>query len=991
MKGHTRQLSGIEAVLLTGLGLICVANAHAVELSRPAVGPEPAVQAGDASAERTSPGRLKEVVVTGTLIPTAPDAVAVPVTTLNADAMKQTGITNALEMLTKAIPDFAGRSNAGASNARRTQFTAGASQLELRNLPTLVLVNGERLAIDAVGAFSGSKDFVDVSQIPVAALQRIDVLTDGASSLYGSDAIGGVVNFILKHDYHGVSAGIHYGTADGGYHEIAAHATGGVDIGPVNVTATAGYSKSTPLWQSARSFTSPLYGVVPGTGLPGVVGAGSYVLAPGLSSPSVPTGTAAKAASYSQLAAQGIYEATSPASLSNGFDFSRYAMLLQQQEQESFVANISSKSFFDGRMKAFGDVILSRNRVYSTAWAAPGKPFSYTSLTVPADAPYNPLTTSATGVTFADLSRPKGVFDTTDAYHVNAGLKGKLTSQWVWQTSLDYSESKLTELNTNLLYSPNIVLADAGGYDSSGNPLTGGGYSKVHGGYSVNSALVLQPALNPFAVTGNSAAALANIFGTEVLHGDSKLYSWDAHAAGSLLRLPAGQISVAIGVNWRREELSGHADPNGRTTDPVTGLTTGNDQNWIGGVFTNPFTHGRDDSALYGETRVPITSSRMSLPGLREFELTAAGRFEHYSDTGSGTTPKFGFRWEPFNDQLIFHGTYTKSFVAPPLFQAYGPFDMRQVTGNIPASVFGDPALKVYTFNGEDGNNPNLKPATSVSRSVGFVFRPHVIDGLALTADFSSINLYGFAGGIGFNNIINSVDMLGSASPFFANLGEGNFANFGGKDPFTTPGALAAYLKANPANLQNLYVEDRFTNLAVLKERSWTIGAVYILPWSRYGTWTLATNGAVFESFKFSDGLGDPTLQYAGNASNSGVFAGTLPKFRFYSTVEWVFHGLNIVVANTHISSVEDAGVNGNLPGIPVSSYSAWDLRGSYDWSWGSDDRDRTVTATLGVNNITNAMPPIFPRAFTNQFTTSDIGTYSPLGRLVYADLSVTL
>lgn len=984
MKGLSRRFAGTEAVLLSGLGLISATHVNAQS-------------ADQASGE--SLAQIQEVVVTGTLIPTSPDAAAVPVTTLDAGQLQQTGITtNALDMLRKAIPAFAGRSNAGTSNAQsHNQFTAGGSQIQLRNLPTLVLVDGERVAVDAVAGLNGSKDFVDVSQIPAAALERVDVLTDGASSLYGSDAIGGVVNFILKHDYHGLTFGGHYGSASGDYNERSYFATGGADVGPVNVTATASYSKTAPLWQYQRSFASPKYGVTPGADLPGVVGGGSYVLAPGLAAPNVPTGTAATAASYAQLAAAGVYAPTSAAALSNGFNYAPYAMLLQQQENEAFVANITSKPFFDDRVKAFGDVLVSRNKVSSTAWASAGQPFSAaTGLTVPAGSPYDPLTSSATGVSFADSALPKGVFDTTDAYRVTLGLKGRLWADWTWQSTVDYSESKLNENDTNLLYKPNLAPAIAGGYDSGGNPVAGGAYSKVYGGYSVNNALVLQPALNPFAVSGLSSSVLGNLYGTEMLHADSKLYTWDAHTVGTLFDLPAGRVSLAVGLNWRREQIAGLADPNGRVTDPTTGLETGNDENWVGGVFTDPFTHGRDDSAVYAETRVPITSARMHLPALHQFELVAAARFEHYSDAGSATDPKFGFRWEPFDSQLIFRGTYAKSFSASPLYQAYGPYDTRQAAGTIITGVFGANYANMNSFNAEDGNDPALKAATSVSRSIGLTFRPKAVAGLAVDADFSSINLYGFAGGIGFNNILNSVNTLGSASPFFNNLALGNFPNFGGTDPFTTPGALKAFLtnpatgNGNPAAASALYLLDRFTNLAVLQERSWTLGVTYILPWESAGTWTLSSNGAVFQSFKFQDIPSDPFIQYAGNTNNNGVFGGTLPKYRFYSTVDWAFHSVDVTLANTHVSSVEDTGQNGNLAGIPVSSYSAWDLRGAYDFHFGASDSNTKLTLALGVNNIGNKMPPLAPRAFANQYSNADIATYSPIGRLVYGNVAVS-
>ena len=977
MQSSMRRKCGTDAILWVGLGLVLGARAHA---------------AAPAASDATS---LQAVVVTGTLIPTSPDSAAVPVTTLYATALKQTGITtNALDMLRKAIPAFEGRSNAGTSNAQNhNQFTAGGSQIQLRNLPTLVLVDGQRLAIDAVAGLNGSKDFVDVGQIPAAALERVDVLTDGASSLYGSDAIGGVVNFVLKHNYHGLSMGGHYGSASGGYDESSFYVTGGGDVGPVNITATLSYSKSSPLWQYQRSFASPKFGVTPATSLPGVVGAGSYSLAPGLEAPNVPTGLAATATSYAQLASEGVYNATTPGAISNGFDYSRYAMLLQQQRNESFVANLTSKSFFDGRLKAFGDVMASQTKVASTAWAAAGQPFSATGLTVPAGSPYDPLTTAASGVTFADSALPKGVFDTTDAYRIVAGLKGKLMAGWTWQSSVDYSESKLAEDDTNLLYKPNVAPAIAGGYDSAGNPVAGGGYSRVYTGYSINNPLAVQPALDPFAVGGLTSAELANLYGTEQLHADSKLYSWDAHAVGALFALPAGKVFAAVGLNWRREQISGQADPNGRVTDPTTGLTNGNDQNWIGGISTDPFSHGRTDSAVYAETRVPITSARMHVPAMHQLDLIAAARFEHYSDAGSSTVPKFGFRWEPFDRQLVLRGTYTKSFVAPPLYQAYGPFDTRTAPGAIITGVFGANYANMDAFNAEDGNNSNLKPAVAVSRSIGFVLRPNIAPGLQVSADFSSVNLYGFAGGIGFNNIMKSVNTLGSASPFFNNLTTGNFANFGGTDPFTAPGALQTFLtnsstgQGNPAQAQALYLIDRFTNLAVLQERSWTVGVAYTLPWNRYGTYTLTSNGAVFNSFKFSDGLGDAPIQYAGNASNLGVFAGTLPKYRFYSTLNWSFHRLAVTLANTYVSSVEDTGLTGTLPGLPVSSYSAWDLRGAYGWRLGGGSK---LTLGIGVNDIGNTMPPLAPRAFANQYTNADIATYSPIGRLVYGDFAVS-
>src|SRR5258708_14425399 len=161
-----------------------------------------AATSSEAPAEETV--KLVEFIVTGTNIPTAADASDVPVMVLGPHDIEETGVnSNILEILRKKIPAFGGRSNAGNSNATNTnQNTAGGSQIALRNLDTLVLINGRRVATSGINGVGG-KSFVDVNQIPAAAIERMEVLADGASAIYGSDAIGGVVNIILNSTYHG--------------------------------------------------------------------------------------------------------------------------------------------------------------------------------------------------------------------------------------------------------------------------------------------------------------------------------------------------------------------------------------------------------------------------------------------------------------------------------------------------------------------------------------------------------------------------------------------------------------------------------------------------------------------------------------------------------------------------------------------------------------------------------------------------------------------
>ena len=983
MKDRFRRITNYRLILLSGLGLVAAV-------------PLPA--AAQADNENQESEKVAEIVVTGSLLPTTTDQVAVPIITLDAKTMEQNGVTtNALEILRKSVPAFAGRSNAGTSNANNdNQRTGGGSQLQLRNLPTLVLINGRRAALHAIAGTNG-KNFVDVNQIPAAAIDHIEVLTDGASSIYGSDAIGGVVNFILKSDKQGLKVGGRFGSSPGDYRERSAYLSGGTEVGGLRITATGSYSKTNPLFQDARSFTSPLFGRT--SSIPGVVAAGGNspgaVLAAGLNSPSQmnPTGTAATATSVNQLIANGTYLATTPAGVSGGFDVSPYQTLLLGQEQDSFVSSLSSNLFND-KVELFGDVLLSRSKSF-TQWLP-----AFATVTVPAGAPYNPLTTNFSGVTFDYLLDPRQINNKTDAERGTLGVKGKLWGGWHWETGFVYSESDFQQNVGNVIYKPNLPLAIAGGYDANGNAVAGGTYSKVFGGFSTSNPLVLQPALDPFARTaGVNPAALANLYGTEHLNAVSQLASWDGKLVGAVFDLPAGEVNFAAGASWRREALSGHADANGRVTDPVTGKTSGNAQLWGLGFNFDPFAAHRYIRALFAETRIPITAPAWNVPGLRSFDLTMAARAEHYSDAGSSTVPKFGFRWQPFDKQLTFRGDYAKSFSAPSLYAEYGPIDTRQVGQGVIAGVFGAANYSGLPFNGEDGNNPNLKPATSVSRSIGFVFQPQFAPGLSLTVDFSSINLNGFAGGLGFSNILASINQLGAASPYFSNLAVDAFPGTpGASQPFVNPGDLKAFLtnaatgKGDPAQANRLYVIDQFRNLAVLQERSYTIGAGYILPWNRYGTFSLSTTGAIFKSFNFQDLPGHPFIEYAGatnNAGASGGFGGTLPKYRFFTTVDWTYESVEITLNNTYVSSTDDTGVNGtSTPTIPVSSYTAWDLRGAYDWHLTGSGAGRTVTLALGVNNLTNRMPPLAARAFVDN--NADVATFSPLGRFVYGTVAVT-
>jgi iron complex outermembrane receptor protein len=939
------------------------------------------------AAEEAAPGKerepLAEVIVTGSSIPTASDEVTSPVSIVGQEQIQQSGInSNMLEILRKTLPAFAGRSNTGNSNANNTnQNTGGGSQIQLRNLDTLVLINGRRVANSGINGIGG-KNFVDVNQIPAAAIDRIEVLTDGASAIYGSDAIGGVVNIILKSNYRGAEVGGRYGAASGGgnYGERSGYFVAGGEAHDVSFTLTGSWSKTDPLFQNERPFASPLTGRV--SAIPGAVGAGGLnpgaLLATTLSSPSQtnPTGTAATASSVAQLIANGTYLSSTPAAVASTFDLSQFQTLLLEQDQKSGIASFTA-DLVEDRLTAFGDLMYSKTKSFTQFL-----PLS-TSVTVPAGAPFNPLTTAFPQVFFAYLPAPKQFFNDATGARATLGLQGEITSKWNWETAYVYSESKITQEQRNVFYAPNIARAIAGGFDVNGNAVAGGRFSRVVSGFSETGPLVTQPALDPFARTaGVDPASIANLYGTEVIDAKSQLQSIDAKVTGALWDLPAGHIGVALGLNYRREELSGQTDPNGYNTGPTN-------HRWSGATFVDPFSRTRSIKAAFAETRVPITSSEHPLPGVNALDLIAAVRAERYSDAGDSTVPKLGFRWQPFDSQLTVRGTYSKAFTAPTLFAMFGPTGTRLIGTGVIQTVFG---LTGLAFNGEDGNNPQLKPSLAWSRSLGVVIAPNAVKGLRVTADYVSVNQSGFPGGIGFTNILASVDKFGSASPFSNNLALNNFPGRAGATSFANPGDLGNYLRGG-GNSLNLYAVDFFVNLAELRVRALDASIQYDVATDRLGEFSFGTAGTWFDSYQFKALPDQSFYEYAGFATNGGTgVQGTLPKYRLYTTAGWHAHSWDATVGNTYVASTTDIGPGGivfatstTLRPLHVDRYVTTDLQLGY--TLGGDTGHighyfKRVRFTVGANNVFNRMPPASPQAFTDNNV--DVATFSPLGRLVF-------
>ena len=948
--------------------------------------------------------KLESFVVTGSNIPTAADAVAVPVTVINREEIERTGLaSNLLEVVQTRMPSFAGSGNLGATNGNIAGGTAtsGGSQLSLRNLSTLVLLDGRRLP-DSGASARGGRSFVDVNQIPLAAIQSMEVLTDGASAIYGSDAVGGVVNVKLKHDYQGLEIGGRYAmsTADGDYSQRSAYLVAGANTARMSVTVSLSQSRITPLLQSERPFSNPQRGK--SATISGALGQSSTAfptafLRPGLNSPSLATATgpAAVFADLNALVASGIYQASSVQPIADTFDLAPFVTLTLQSRKNA-ITLASTLKLIPDRLELFVEAMDSS----SDSWSQQGALGITTA--VPANAPYNPTRSAL----FAAFRYTPDVRRADNAAHLRrlvGGFRGKLGERLQWEAGYNTNTNRLENSLGGQYYSPNLQLALAGGYDANGNPQVGGRYARIFRNYNAppntttlaqwQAAItpansLVQPAIDLLArPEGISPAVFDNIRGATANLFEAGLTQLDARVSGSLFDLPAGPFGAALGVDYRREKLTGTPDENSFSSGPTS-------RRWQNGNFFDPISRDRTIEAGFAEIRVPVTSERMDLPGLRLLELSAAYRYEKYSDAGASRVPKYGVRWRPLGDELTVRGTYSEAFVAPSLFSLFGPTTEGATAAGVIQTVFGVPGFARQ----RSGANPDLKPSTAKTSSFGVVYSPKALQRLTLGIDYIEVKQLSLVGVAGAANILGSVNASGTASPFIGQVAIGNFPT--NPDPslpaptrITAPGQLAALLRSG-VSPNVVFVTDSRVNIAGQRLKALDVSAAYEFPKSAFGKFNLSTAGTFFLEYQFQALPTQAYYEYAGHVTTLNEGQGTIPGMKWFTALNWSRDRWSATLNNTSISSVVDLGAGGivfanstSLKRVTVPSYTSWDTSVSYAFKNiglpGGTKLFSGLKLTLGVNNLADRMPPSAPQAFGGDVGV-DLATYNPIGRLWY-------
>ena len=621
---------------------------------------------------------------------------------------------------------------------------------------------------------------------------------------------------------------------------------------------------------------------------------------------------------------------------------------------------------------------------------------------VPANAPYNPTRSAL----FAAFRYTPDVRRADNAAHLRrlvGGFRGKLGERLQWEAGYNTNTNRLENSLGGQYYSPNLQLALAGGYDANGNPQVGGRYARIFRNYNApantttlaqwQAAItpansLVQPAIDLLArPEGISPAVFDNIRGATANLFEAGLTQLDARVSGSLFDLPAGPFGAALGVDYRREKLTGTPDENSFSSGPTS-------RRWQNGNFFDPISRDRTIEAGFAEIRVPVTSERMDLPGLRLLELSAAYRYEKYSDAGASRVPKYGVRWRPLGDELTVRGTYSEAFVAPSLFSLFGPTTEGATAAGVIQTVFGVPGFARQ----RSGANPDLKPSTAKTSSFGVVYSPKALQRLTLGIDYIEVKQLSLVGVAGAANILGSVNASGTASPFIGQVAIGNFPT--NPDPslpaptrITAPGQLAALLRSG-VSPNVVFVTDSRVNIAGQKLKALDVSAAYEFPKSAFGKFNLSTAGTFFLDYQFQALPTQAYYEYAGHVTTLNEGQGTIPGMKWFTALNWSRDRWSATLNNTSISSVVDLGAGGivfanstSLKRVPVPSYTSWDTSVSYAFKHiglpGGTKLFSGLKLTLGVNNLADQLPPSAPQAFGGDVGV-DLATYNPIGRLWY-------
>jgi outer membrane receptor protein involved in Fe transport len=923
--------------------------------------PSPTAAAGE------GPLKLEAFTVTGTNIRRMEVETALPVTVFSQSEIDIRDASQPSELLT-ALPQVTGLPGNETATLGATARGDNAS-VSLRGTnsgDTLLLLNGRRLPPHPISQNENATPAlpVNVNQMPNRGLERVDVLRDGASSVYGTDAIAGVVNYVMRRNFTGTELMLRYGQTryrDG--QERRATLTHGLSFAggkgrallvadffsreamyvrdrpfaadaDNSTRAPAPWNVATDTTFNLRSVTSEYGSFTLGTT------SGTGVFTPGrtagLPANQVNTNGNFFLAPNGGGGVQFLTATPSRAGVTREYYWNNNTYRVIQPQTERTNVFLSSEFDVSDRVTVFGDF-----NMYLAASSTVREPDGITASTdgnivVPATNPWNPFGTrfvSPTGAPNADgtprltgtpaavLLNNKRLKDLalraadvdTAVYRGVLGARGKLANSWTWEAASLYGEARTTDFENGATRKTKII-------------------SAIN---QTDPALAFNPFSRTFAVRGDQIVVTGDYQNPEsvqrtfrepfVREGITKLGSLDARASGNLLRIWGGNaIAAAVGTEFRYEAYDDYRPPYAGLNPLGSGLPL--DSNDFLGFSPNSDTHGnRHVTALYAETVIPLVGPRQQLPLVQSLELTGAARFESYTDFGETTKPKVGVAWRPIRSVMV-RGSYNEGFRAPNLAQLFTGTLIRTVTNSTDSyrnTVTGLPSDGPSNRRNIASGNPDLQPQTSTGKSVGIVVDVPGVRGLSVAVDYFEISQRNVVAASGSINDDRDALLAATQAALAAgqnigaiDLGSGTDAYKGDPSVVRLPVTqadrdfFAAYNARQPANSQRAVVgaiqniRTTYFNRGLEYTNGFDFDVNYRLPQNALGRFTLNTSATYVMNYYRYQRVGADKF----NSRGTNSFGGALPKWRGSATVSWRRNAWNAGLGAYYIGEYLDSG-----------------------------------------------------------------------------------
>jgi len=929
-----------------------------------------------AAAQNSNPSAapVEEVTVTGTSIRgTAP--VGSSVTSVTQEDIKATGATTVQGILAN-VPQLAGMGMVDSGATGRNAQQAIIHQLgQSASTSTLTLVDGHRVPTSGT-----NHTFVDPNMLPLNMIERVEVLADGVSAVYGSDAVAGVVNFITRKRYDGIeltgSAGFADGKQDVNYGFLAGKTW---DTG--SALFAYSFTRQGALADTARPWTYPDHSNIPG----------------GKNRASLNCEPASLQPAGQSLIYLNATSTTGLTNTQNNFLCSdwKYGDLIPKTIRNNAMTKIEEN--FGNNWTLDADLLYA-----SRTDAARMSRGTLTATAFGAGAQANPFYTTPAGYTGTATSETirwdSNALLGPGAYTVSAGdtVYGDVNLEYRiggdWSVDLltmvgrdDSSNGFVNTLNASVATLALNGTTNGGGSTTQVVPNTNIIYNQL----PLTTANALD-VWNPAATNRTSAAVIKDLTNdVQNSHLVSGVNQARLQAQGTLLDLPAGPVKVAFGGEANRTsifEYLAQAQGTGPTSNAAVYRT------WH---------FSRNIQSAYVEANIPIVSAAQGIPFMQSLTLDLSGRFDHYSDFGNTANPKIAFDWR-VNDDLKLRANWSTSFVAPPEDEVGGDgtwngASYAATTNNaslplalfpgvtqlgIPGCTAASTSCSIASLNGLQGSNsnPNQQPSKGRGWGLGFDYAPSYLEGLKVGFTFWDAGFKGGSQGAPFTTVTTSkaLSHLMTLYPSCATTAQikaimGNLPQVGAVPPCVS----YIYLQENDG-LLNLSAQGIDTNFT------------YAMPTDHWGTFSIGDAASIFTKYLQSIGPDGVPFNTLNRSGSHGSIA-----FQMRGNVGWDYKNYGVQLFMNYTGSyynwnspdnpviTDPVTLNPSGGGDKVAANTTFDLNLTYDFNDGYVGNEQIL---LNIRNLFDKMPPYDSSTFGYNANIA-----SPVGRLITIGITTRL